>query len=240
MAQETVTYKTATASYEGYMLKPSASGDLDGVSVLLAHDFLGPGENQLSLARKFAARGAMSFVADFYGTSIRPADPQAANAEAMRVRQNIPELRAAMQAALQELYAAGGEADKTAVIGTSVGGLAALELGRSAAEFGAIVTLWGILENTQAASALPVKTPVTLLQGNLDPLTPVSAVIAAEEQFKADQTPYDVVMYEDTAHAFTLPFVGTDVSTGFAYNEKSSQDAMQRISAILVALGGKE
>lgn len=234
MAQETVQYQTESTQYEGYLIKPSKSGDLDGVSVLFAHDFLGPGENQLSLAREYAERGALSLVADFYGSDVRPSTPEEANAEAVRVRQNIPELRAAMQEALSQLTDAGGVPEKTVVVGTSVGGLAALELGRTGEKVDTIVTLWGILENTQAESAKPIESDVVLLQGELDPLAPKSAIDTIEAELNQSQTPFETVVYNETAHAFTLPFVGTDVSTGFAYNEASATDSLNRISAILV------
>ncbi|MDG3087453.1 dienelactone hydrolase family protein [Vibrio hannami] len=234
MAQESINYQTESAQYEGYLVKPTQSGDLDGVSVLFAHDFLGPGENQLSLAREYADRGALSFVADFYGSNVRPSNPEEANIEAMRVRQNVPELRAAMKEALSEVVAAGGKKEKTVVIGTSVGGLAAIELGRSGESVNTIITMWGVLENTQPETASAIKSNVVLLQGDIDPLTSKAAIDAIEDEFSKNQTSYEVVLYKDTAHAFTLPFVGTDASTGFAYNEQSAKDASDRISSILV------
>jgi len=234
MAQETIKYQTKSAKYVGYLVTPTGSGDLDGVSILFAHDFLGPSENQLSLARTYAERGALSLVADFYGEGIRPSSPDKANEEAIRVRQDIPELRATMVEALSVLIANGGKAENTVVIGTSVGGLAALELGRSDKEVNTIVTLWGILENTKPDSATPIRSKVVLLQGDQDPLAPQAAIENVTTEFDKDGTPYEMVKYEQTAHAFTLPFVGTDLSSGFAYNEESSNDAEKRISAILV------
>jgi len=236
VAQEAVRYSTAAASYEGYLVSPAETGDMSGVAVLLAHDFLGPGENQLAIARDYAARGATALVADFYGTGIRPADTNTATIEAMRVRGDVPELRAAMKAALKTLISNGAEPEKIAVIGTSVGGLAALELGRTGEKLGAIITLWGVLENTHPQSASPIQANVTLLQGDSDPLTPLTAVDETREQLTASRVLNELVIYKDTAHAFTLPFVGTDISSGFAYNAQSAKDAFRRIESILLEL----
>lgn len=236
MAQESVIYNTMNTQYEGYLVKPSQSGDLDGVSVLFAHDFLGPGENQLTMARSFTERGAVAFVADFYGADIRPGNPEEANIEAMRVRQNIHELRAAMKAALSELIKVGATVEKTAVIGTSVGGLAALELGRSTEKLGSVISLWGVLENTQPDSAQPIQAKVLLLQGDSDPLAPDTAIKQLEAELTSNQTPFESIVYEKTAHAFTLPFVGNNLESGFAYNEQSTLDANHRISKALRAL----
>lgn len=237
MALETIEYNTSANKYEGYLVMPSQQGELDGVSVLLAHDFLGPGENQLSIARELAAEGATTFVADFYGKNIRPTTPEDATQEAIQVRQNVPELRNAMKAALTELKKAGAKIEKTAVIGTSVGGLAALELARSEEKLPVVISLWGILENTQPDTAKPIKASVTLLQGDSDPLTPQSAITSATSLLDSDNTNYELVLYQDTAHAFTLPFVGTDLNSGFAYNEKPALDAKERIFSILKSLG---
>ena len=234
MAKESIQYQTNSTQYEGYLIKPTKTGDLDGVSILLAHDFLGPGENQFSLARQYADRGALTFVADFYGASIRPASAEQANAEAVRVRGNIPELRAAMQQALSELVKHGGQKSKTVVIGTSVGGLAALELARTGESVNAVISLWGILENTAKQTTKDIKAKVVLLQGDLDPLTPMSAINNTVAELSANNTNYDLVIYEKTAHAFTLPFMGQDPSTGFAYNEESAKNAFARISTALI------
>lgn len=234
MAQEITHYQTESQKYEAYLVKPTKSGDLSGVSILFAHDFLGPGENQLSIAREYAERGALSLVADFYGASVRPSTPEEANNEAVRVRNNIPELRAAMKLALSQLTSAGGSPDKTVVIGTSVGGLAALELGRSGEKVNSIISLWGVLENTQPQTAKTIEAKVMLLQGRLDPLAPGTAIDLIEAELKAGNVSFETIRYDNTAHAFTLPFVGTDVSTGFAYNETSAKDAKKRIESTLV------
>ncbi len=233
MAQQAIEYSTATTTYEGTLFTPENSGALDEVGVLIAHDFLGPSENQFSLARNYAAQGATVFVADFYGKDVRPEGPEAATAEAIRVRGAVPELRAAMSAALTELTAQGVEADRTAVIGTSVGGLAALELGRTGADLGAIVVLWSVLENTAASTAQQISAPVTLLQGDLDPLAPAEARDSIAAEFDAQGIYYDLQVFEGVAHAYTLAFMGTDTSSGFAYDEAATEASLARVDAIL-------
>ena len=77
---------------------------------------------------------------------------------------------------------------------------------------------------------------MTLLQGDLDPLAPAEARQSLEAEFSAEGTTYDMVVYDGVAHAFTLPFVGSDPSTGFAYDEAAAMDAKDRISEILLSL----
>lgn len=236
MAQDAISYKTETADYEGYLFEPLNEGAYSGVSVLIAHDFLGPGDNQFAMAEQFASDGALVFVADFYGTAIRPQSVEDATAQALRVRGDVTELRSAMSAALTELEKAGGTPQKTAVIGTSVGGLAALELGRTGAKLGAIVVLWGVFENTAADSASDISAKVTFLQGDLDPLASAEARIQIKQDLESSGTDYDITVFEGVAHAFTLPFMGTDTSTGFAYDEAATAKSMQKIDDVLKGL----
>lgn len=236
LAQQPVSYSTQSQTYEGYLYVPEATGDLDGKSILIAHDFLGPSENQFSHARDLSDRGATVFVADFYGADVRPEGPEAATAEAIRVRGNVPELRAAMSKALGVLTENGATVERTAVIGTSVGGLAALELGRTGVDLGGIVVLWGVLENTAADTAQPISAPVTLLQGDLDPLAPSEARDATVAGFESQGTEHDVTVFEGVAHAFTLPFMGNDPATGFAFDEAATEASFSKINAVLGAL----
>ncbi len=236
MAQQAIEYKTETTTYEGTLFAPETNGELDGVGVLIAHDFLGPSENQFSMARDYAAKGATVFVADFYGKDVRPEGPDAATTEAVRVRGAVPELRAAMSSALSELTAQGVDANRTAVIGTSVGGLAALELARTGADLGAVAVVWGVLENTEAETAQKITAPVTLFQGDLDPLAPAEARDAIAAEFEAMGVAYDLQVFEGVAHAFTLSFMGTDTSSGFAYDEAATQQSLARVEEILRGL----
>lgn len=236
MAQQTVEYKTETTTYEGTLFSPEPNGDLDGVGVLIAHDFLGPSENQYAMARDYAAKGATVMVADFYGKDVRPEGTEAASAEAIRVRGAVPELRAAMNEALSELTAQGIDANRTVVIGTSVGGLAALELARTGADLGAVAVLWGILENTAAETAQKITAPVTLFQGDLDPLAPAEGRDAIVAEFETMGVDYDLQVFEGVAHAFTLSFMGTDTSSGFAYDEAATQQSLARVEEILQGL----
>ena len=236
MAQETVEYRTRTTTYEGTLFRPDADGSLNGIGVLIAHDFFGPGENQFLMARELANDGATVFVADFYGKGVRPDGPEAATAEAIKVRGAVAELRAARTAAWSELTAVGFAVDRTAGIGTCGGGLAALELGRTGVDVGAIAVLWGILENTEAATGVPLLAPVTLFHGDIDPLAPLSALDSLTAELDADASRYEVHLFEGVAHAFTLPFVGTNTSSGFAYDEAATNASLQALHTLLQSL----
>ncbi|MEM9048389.1 MAG: hypothetical protein AAGC92_06685 [Pseudomonadota bacterium] len=50
------------------------------------------------------------------------------------------------------------------------------------------------------------------------PLTPKATVDAFETELRKAKTPHTIEVMPEVAHAFTVPAVGTDASTGFAYD----------------------
>lgn len=229
-------YEANDQVFEGILVSPDSPGDLTGVSVLIAHDFLGPGENQLALARNCAAQGALVLVADLYGAGRRPDGVEEANAFAVALREDVDALRATMQSAFAALLAEGGTPNRTLVLGSSVGGLAALELGRTGSQVGHIAAMWSVIENTAPTSAEPFQSPVTLMQGTADPLGDPESVARLRAELEAAEIPFDIITYDGVAHAFTLPFVGDDPSTGFAYDANAHADTSRRLQEILVGL----
>ncbi len=236
-AEETpLDYEANDQVYEGILVRPDTPGDLTGISVLIAHDFLGPGENQLTLARDYSSQGALVLVADLYGKGRRPDGVEEANAFALALREDVGALRTTMQAALAALMEEGGTQERTLVLGSSVGGLAALELGRTGATVGQIAAMWSVIETTAPDSANPFQSPVTLMQGTVDPLGDAEAIAALRAELEASDVPVDIVTYDGVAHAFTLPFVGDDPSTGFAYDADAHADTSRRLQEILAGL----
>ncbi|MEM6387914.1 MAG: dienelactone hydrolase family protein [Pseudomonadota bacterium] len=229
-------YQANGQTYEGILVRPDTPGDLTGVSVLIAHDFLGPGENQLTLARDFASQGALVLVADLYGKGRRPDGFEEANAFALALREDVGALRTTMQSALAALMAEGGALDRTLVLGSSVGGLAALELGRTGATVGHIAAMWSVIETTAPDSANPFQSPATVMQGTVDPLGDAEAIAELRAELEAADVPFNIVTYDAVAHAFTLPFVGDDPSTGFAYDADAHSDTSRRLQEILAGL----
>ena len=75
-----------------------------------------------------------------------------------------------------------------------------------------------------------------MLEGDLDPLAPAAAREQIEKDLEAAGTDCEMTIFEYVAHAFTLPFMGSDTSTCFAYIEDASKQLMQVIADILKGL----
>ena len=232
--EEPAVYAAGSRELEGILVRPGEAGHENRPGVIIAHDFLGVGEYPRQVARRLATAGYVVLVADFYGRGRRPANVEEANRFAMEVRADPVGTREALTAAYQYLMRAPGVApEQIAIIGYSVGGVAALELARAGAELTAVIGLWPILDSTRAADATPIRAEVLVLVGALDPLTPEASVDAFRAALERENTPPRIEVLPGVAHAFTVPAVGTDVSTGFAYDADAEAHAWRAVDALL-------
>jgi len=218
IAQKTVDYKQGDTSLEGTLLHDDAlAGRRPGV--LVVHQWMGPTEHELNVARNLAALGFVAFVADIYGKGVRPANPAEAGAQATRFRADRALLRARVAAALAALKAQPEtDPERVAAIGYCFGGGAVLELARSGADLAGVVSFHGNLDTPNPADAKQIRAPLLVLHGAADPHVAPAAVAEFNREMVAANVPYTFVAYPDAVHAFTQKEAGDDPTKGVAYN----------------------
>ena len=222
LKESIVTYSDGDKTFEGVMVTPEHDEDKKRPAIVIAHDFLGLGDYQKAVARRLADNGYIVLAADLYGQGVRPKSNDEANQLAFSLRNDVPTMRRRMMAAFQLLTSQPRvDSSKIVVLGYSIGGLAAFELARGGAPVAGVVSMWGILETKRPQDKLSAQTKVLIFHGTLDPLTSAEAVTAFEGELQKANIDYQLVKYGGVAHAFTVPAVGTDVSTGFAYDAEA-------------------
>ena len=212
-----VTYTDGERTFEGVIVVPRREAAKKRPAIVIAHDFLGLGEYQKAVARRLADKGYIVLAADIYGQGVRAKSSDEANQLALSLREDVPKMRRRMMAAYQ-LLTSQPEVDSSKVValGYSIGGLAAFELARGGAQLAGVVSMWGILETKRPEDKVDAQTKVLIFHGTLDPLTSTETVTAFEAELQKAKNDYQLVKYGGVAHAFTVPAVGTDVTTGFA------------------------
>ena len=219
LSESIVTYSDGERTFEGVMVVPARDADKKRPAIVIAHDFLGLGDYQKAVARQLADKGYVVLAADFYGQGVRPKSNEEANQLALSLREDVPTLRRRMTAAYRLLTSQSGvDSSKVVALGYSIGGLAAFELARGGAQLAGVVSMWGILETQRAEEQVDAQTKVLIFHGTLDRLTSAAAVTAFETELQRAKIDYQLVKYGGVAHAFTVPAVGTDLTTGFAYD----------------------
>jgi dienelactone hydrolase len=224
---ELVEYKHGDVVLQGYCSYDAA---LKGPrpAVLVIHDWMGVSEYTKMRAEQLAALGYVSFTADVYGKGIRPANGQAASAEAGKYYQDRQLFRARVRAGLDYLSAR-PEADpaQLAVMGYCFGGAGALELARSGAPVKGVVTFHGGLSTPNAADAKNITGKVLVLHGADDPFVKQDDVTAFMKEMRDAGVDWQLVQYSGAVHSFTDKRAGNDNSKGAAYNEAADRRSWQ-------------
>src|SRR5882757_9581927 len=99
ISEAPILYAASGRTFEGTVVRPMAVARLKSPVVIIAHDFLGLGPNQLKVANQLAGLGFLVVAVDYYGQGRRPRDLAEATAFANSVRGSVPELRAIVRAA---------------------------------------------------------------------------------------------------------------------------------------------
>lgn len=174
--------------------------------VLVVHNYLGQFEFDENKAVELAKLGYLGFAIDMYGKGRRGSTPEEAQALMDELNADRGLLLERIQLALQtakELELA--DETKVGGIGFCFGGKCLLDLARSGANLGGIVTFHGVYDKPGIDHKKNVIPSVLICHGWEDPLAlPEETVELANEltELKADWT---INAYGNAAHAFTNP-----------------------------------
>jgi dienelactone hydrolase len=224
------------ARYEGALVYDeamlAAKGKLPGVMVV--HQWMGPTDYEHMRAKMLAELGYAAFIADVYGLKVRPKDAKEAGEAASRFKGDRALLRKILLANFEQLLAQ-PEVDKgrTAAIGYCFGGTAALELARSGAAVGGVVTFHGGLDSPTPADGKNIKGKVLLLHGAADPYVKKADIEACLAELDAAKVDGQKVDYAGAVHSFTQLAAGRDPSAGAAYDERADRRSWEAMKSFL-------
>ncbi|MEO5350339.1 MAG: dienelactone hydrolase family protein [Magnetococcus sp. YQC-3] len=196
--------------------------------LLMVPNWLGVTPQAVAQAKEVAGQEYVVLVADLYGESVRPKNPEEAKEAATLLRANRTLLRARANNALDALLSAGVRAGadprRSAAIGFCFGGGAVLELARSGRQLAAVVSFHGNLDTPNPGDAANIKGSVLVLHGADDPLVPDAQVQAFQAEMRAQpQLDWQLVSFGGAVHSFTDPDAKTPGRS--LYHEKSAKRA---------------
>ena len=204
-----VAYEIDGEAFEGTLVYDDAI-TAPRPGLVMVPNWLGVTERAAEKAARVAGDKYVVLIADLYGKSVRPANPDDAKATASALRADRPLMRKRTQAAVEVLKAQTGEvaldSEKVAAIGFCLGGGAILELARSGADLSAFVSFHGNLDTPNPADARNIKAPVLVLHGADDPGVPQEQVDGFVAEMKATDADWQLVSYGGAVHSFTDPY----------------------------------
>ncbi|MFJ6651559.1 dienelactone hydrolase family protein [Microbacterium sp. NPDC091313] len=231
IVSEDVDYEIDGVAYRGYSSRPAGDGRHPGV--LVVHDWLGVTDYVRMRCDMLARLGYAAFAADVYGADVRPTEQEAPAAAGRFYRDRVL-WRKRLTEAFDRLVADPGvDPDRTAAIGYCFGGSAVLELARTGAAVGAVVSFHGGLLTGPEGEAAHITAKVLVLHGAADPVAPDEAMLAFENDLRtAPAVDWQLVSYANAMHAFTIPGVNAP-EHGAQYDATAERRSWTAMKAFL-------
>ena len=199
--------------------------------IVMTPDWLGITPDNIALAKQIAGNDYVILVADVYGVDVRPKNPQEAGAATEAMYKDRTVLRARIGAALAQLRAQDGKAPLDGrhwgAIGFCFGGATTLELARSGADIGGVVSFHG---NLATDPALPknIKAKVLVLHGADDQFESPQQIAGFQEEMRGAKADWQFLSFGGTVHCFAIPSAHGEVP-GCEYNERSAKRALRQM-----------
>jgi dienelactone hydrolase len=204
MTTKKVPYELDKTKFEGVLVYDDAATPRPGL--VLVPNWLGINEANLKQAELVAARGYVVFVADMYGITARPKNQDEAGKAAGVVKGDRALMRRRVNKALQLLLGAKGvplDVKRVGAIGFCFGGTGALELARSGAKIGGVVSFHGGLGSPTPEDAKAITAKVLALHGADDPFVPAEEVAGFEAEMRAAKVDWQLVAFGNAVHSYT-------------------------------------
>lgn len=202
--------------------------------VLILHDWTGRNPFACSLAEQLAEQGYVGFAADLYGDARLGSSTEEKQALMTPLLNNRPYLLERIRLAFKELCNHPQvDETKVAAIGFCFGGLCVLDLARSGANVGGVVSFHGILNPpVEGAKPAPISSKVLVLHGYDDPMVQPEMVVNFCSEMTDANADWQMQMYGHTKHAFTNP-QANDPSMGTVFDEKANRRAFAAMDYFL-------
>lgn len=204
MTQKKVPYELDKTKFEGVLVFDDNPGPKPGL--VLVPNWLGITPANLKQAELVAGRGYVVFVADVYGVTGRPKDQGEAGKAAGALKNDRATLRKRMQKSLEAFLATKLpqlDPNRVGAIGFCFGGTAALELARTGAKLGGVVSFHGGLGSPTPDDAKNITAKILALHGADDPAVPADEVTAFQNEMRAAKIDWQLVSFGNTVHSFT-------------------------------------
>ena len=230
-----VEYKDGDKLFQGIIARDI---DLDErrPAVLVAHAWRGRGEQELLKATRLAELGYVGFALDLYGKGVRGGSVD----ENRRLMQPYMDDRALLQRRMQLVLRVAREQPeiderRLAAIGFCFGGLCVLDLARSGADVGGVVSFHGLLTPPGNTDGNRIRARVLVLHGWDDPMARPDALLALGHELTAMRADWQIHAYGNAMHAFTNP-AANDPDFGTVYQADADRRSWESTRAFLAEL----
>jgi dienelactone hydrolase len=212
-----IVYEAQGQKLIGYLAMPENAQNVPGI--LVVHEWTGLNAYAKKRAEDLAKEGFAAFALDMYGHGMEVSVSEARNMS-RKVGSDFPLIQVRFNAALEVLKSEDGvDQDKIAAIGYCFGGGIVLNMARMGTDISGVVSFHGSLNTGLNAEPGDIQTSVLAIQGDQDPVAPLSAQNAFRDEMENGAVDFEYIIYPNVqAHNFTNP-------AGNSYFEKEAEMA---------------
>ncbi|GBE30323.1 dienelactone hydrolase family protein [bacterium BMS3Bbin04] len=233
IVEEPLQYDHNGAQLEGIAVYDEATEN-KRPALILFHDWRGPGEIEIALAREYVGLGYIVFVADMYGKDVRPTTAAEA-ADATRelyADRDFFRKRAyrAYDAFTKEYWIA--DVKRVACMGTAFGGTSALELARTGARLAGTIAVNASIRPASEDDGRKIQGRVLVLHADSDPYIASDELHEFIDEMRAGDVDYELIIYGRAQRGFTNPDAPVTVH-GSSYDPELAEQARETIDRFL-------
>lgn len=243
LQEKQVPYQAGDATFQGYLVWDD-SQESERPGVLVVHEWWGLNDYAKERARQLAKQGYTALAVDMYGDGKSTAHPAEAT-EFMQAALGAGDAYRARFVAAKALLEQqpSVDDDRIAAIGYCFGGLTVLTMAREGVDLDLVASFHGALESVRPAAKGELEPRILVFHGGSDPMVPMAQVDAFKQEMEAAGADYDVVVYPEAKHSFTVPSADAIARThgldALGYDAAADQDSWARLLRELDAVFAK-
>lgn len=239
MRTQQLKYSDGKKNYIGYLVyDETRQGPRPGIIVF--PEAFGLGDHAREKANRLAQAGYVALAADIHGDGQVFGDLEKVM-PAIQAFQNDRNAWRSMAKAAYDALAAQSNVDRARMgaIGFCFGGTTCLELARSGAELGAVVTFHSVLNVGLPEDAGRIRAKVLINHGAEDPLVEKASIDAFMEEMRREKVDWQFIFHGNTVHSFTEPAADSRNMPAFKYNERAQERSWAAMSHLFEETFGR-
>ena len=191
--------------------------------MILIPAVMGVSDLEIGWGKQLVELGYNAFVADIFGRKFRGQPRDVMFGELTRLKSDRAALRRRLLTIVDQVRGLDqAESGRIVVAGFCFGGLCALDVARSGADFAAAVAFHGLFD----PPGLPpekIRAKVVAFHGWDDPMVPPDMVVALGKELTEAGSDWQIHAYGHVAHGFTNPNAHQIGLEGVRYNELAAE-----------------